>query len=111
MLPKQVANLSVDNPNLTAKPGADVVATVKVQRLFDYADAFKVDLTFPPNIKGVTADNVTIAPGANEAKLTIRVAKDAPPMNLPNLNLRAVAVVNGNVTLTHEIKINVVVQK
>ena len=111
VLPKQVANLSVDNPNLTAKPGADVVATVKVQRLFDYADAFKVDLTLPPNIKGVAADNITIAPGANEAKLTIRIAKDAPPMNLPNLNLRAVAVVNGNVTLTHEIKINLNIVK
>jgi len=82
-----------------------------VQRLFDYADAFKVDLTLPPNIKGVAADNITIAPGANEAKLTIRIAKDAPPMNLPNLNLRTVAVVNGNVTLTHEIKINLNIVK
>jgi hypothetical protein len=111
VLPKQVANLTVDNPNLTAKPGADVVATVKVQRLFDYADAFKVDLTLPPNTKGVTVENITIAPGANEAKLTIKIAKDAPPMNLQNLNLRAVAVVNGNVTLTHEIKINLNIVK
>jgi hypothetical protein len=111
VLPKSVANLSVDNPNLTVKPGTDAVVLVKVQRLFDYADVFKVDLTLPPNTKGVSVENITIAPGANDAKLTIKVAKDAPPMNLQNLSLKAVAVVNGNVTLTHEIKINVNIVK
>jgi hypothetical protein len=111
VLPKQVANLSVDNPNLTVKPGADAVLTVKVQRLFDYADAFKVELVMPPNAKSLSADNITIAPGAAEAKLTIRVAKDAAPMNVQGLTVRAVAVVNGNVNLTHETKINVNIVK
>jgi hypothetical protein len=111
VLPKQVANLTVDNPNQTVKLGADAAIAVRVQRLFDYADAFKVELVLPPNTKGVTADNITIAPGANEAKLTLRIAKDAAPTNLQNLTLRAVAVVNGNVNLTHEIKINVNIVK
>jgi hypothetical protein len=111
VLPKQVATLSVDKPNTTIKAGAETVLLVKVARLFDYADAFKVDLQLPANAKGLTADNITIAPGANEAKLTLRVAPGTPPVNLANLNLRAVAIVGGNVTLTHEIKINVNIVK
>ena len=46
-----------------------------------------------------------------EAKLTLKVAQGTPPINLQGLTLRAVAVVNGNVTLTHETKINVNIVK
>jgi hypothetical protein len=111
VLPKQVATLTVDNPNVTVKVGAEAVVTVKVQRLFDYADAFKVELVLPPNAKGLTAGNITIAPGANDAKLMLKVAPGTPPINLQGLTLRAVAVVNGNVNLTHELKINVNIVK
>lgn len=111
ILPKQVATLSVDNINPTVKVGAETAIAVRVARQFDYADAFKVELILPPNVKGVTADSITIAPGSNEAKMNLRVAAGTPPANLQNLTLRATAVVNGNVTLTHEIKINVNVAK
>jgi hypothetical protein len=111
VLPKQVATLSVDNVNPTIKTGAEGAITVRVARLFDYADAFKVELVLPPNVKGVSADNITIAPGANEAKMTLRIPPGTPAVNLQNLTLRATAVVNGNVTLTHEIKINVNIAK
>jgi hypothetical protein len=107
VLPKQVANLSVANPNLTVEVGGEVALDVRVQRLFDYADAFKVELVLPPNVKGVTMPNITIGPGANEAKLTLKIPQGTPPTNLQNLTLKAVAVVNGNVNLTHETKINV----
>jgi hypothetical protein len=111
VLPKQVATLSVDNANPMVKVGAEAVVLVKVARQFDYADAFKVELVLPPNAKGLTADNITIGPGANDAKLTLKVAQGTPPMNLQNLTLKAVAVVNGNVNLTHETKINVNIVK
>ncbi len=111
VLPKQVATLSVDNPNPTIKVGAEGTIVVKVARLFDYADAFKVDLVLPPNIKGVSSDNITIGPGMNEGKMILKIAAGTPPANLQNLTLRAVAVVNGNVTLTHETKINVIIAK
>jgi hypothetical protein len=111
VLPKQVANLSVDNANPTVKVGAEAAVAVKVQRLFDYADAFKVEVVLPPNAKGLTVDNTTIAPGANEAKLLFRVAQGTPPMNVQGITVRAVAVVNGNVNLTHETKINVNIVK
>lgn len=107
ILPKSVANLSVDNANPTVKVGNEVAILVKVARQFDYADAFKVQLEVPANIKGITAENITIGPGQNEAKLLIKVPADAMPGPRQNLNVKAIAVVNGNVTLVHETKINV----
>jgi hypothetical protein len=111
VLPKQVATLTVDNPNPTVKVGAEMAITVKVARQFDYADAFKVELVLPPNVKGVSADGLSIAPGMNEGKLILRIPAGTAPANLQNLTVRATAVVNGNVTLTHEVKINVNIAK
>ncbi len=111
VLPKQVATLSVDNANPTVKVGAEAPLLVKVARLFDYADAFKVELVLPPNVKGVTADGLTIAPNTSEVKMLLKVPQGTPPANLQNLIVRASAVVNGNVTLVHETKINVNIVK
>jgi hypothetical protein len=111
VLPKQVATLSVDNPNPTIKTGANGTILVKVARQYDFTDAFMVELVLPPNVQGVSAAGVTIPPGANEAKMVLAIAPGTPPANLQNLTVRATAVVNGNVTLTHEIKINVIVAK
>ena len=111
VLPKQVATLTVDNGNPTIKTGAEGTILVKVARQYDFADAFKVELVLPPNVKGVSADGITIPAGANEAKMILRIPPGTPPANLQNLTVRATAVVNGNVTLTHEIKINVNIAK
>ena len=111
VLPKQVATLSVDNANPTIKIGAEGAIMVKVARQFDYADAFKVELVLPPNVKGVNADVLTIPAGMNEVKMLLRVAPGTPPANLQNLIVRATAVVNGNVSLVHEVKINVNIAK
>ncbi|MSQ97396.1 MAG: hypothetical protein EXR98_22975 [Gemmataceae bacterium] len=111
VLPKQVATLSVDPAAPTIKVGAEGVITVKVARQYEYADAFKVELILPPNIKGVTADAVTIAPGANEAKMTLKIAAGTPISPLQNLTVRASAIVNTNVTLVHEVKFNVNIAK
>jgi hypothetical protein len=111
ILPKQVANLSVDNANPTVQMGKQGAVLVKVARLFDYGDSFKVELILPPGTQGVAADPIVIPAGANEAKLMLRVPENTPPGARANLTIRAVAVVNGNVTLVHETKINVNVVK
>lgn len=111
VLPKQVANLTVDNANPMVKLGADGAVLVKVGRLFDYNDVFKVELVLPKDVSGVTADPITIPAGANEAKLILKVPPNTPPGNRQNITIRAVAVVNGNVSLVHETKINVNVVK
>lgn len=111
VLPKQVATLSVDNANPTIKTGAEGPITVKVARLFDYDGVFKVDLVLPAGVKGISADPITIGGNVNEAKMMLKIAPGTPPASLQNLTIRATAVINGNVTLTHETKINVVVAK
>jgi hypothetical protein len=111
VLPKQVATLSVDNANPTIKTGNQGIITVKVARQYDYADAFKIELVLPPNVKGVSADTLTIPPGQNEAKMLLRVAPGTPPANLQSLTLRATAIVHGNVPLVHEMKFNIVIAK
>jgi hypothetical protein len=110
VIPKQVASLSVDNPNPQVKVGAEVVVLVKVARQFDYADSFKVTL-LPENTNGVTAADVVIPAGQNEVKLAFKAPAAAAVGARPNLTIRAVAVVNGNVMLNHDVKINVNVVK
>jgi len=111
ILPKQVATLTVSDANVALKAGGEKEVIVKVARLFDYADAFKIQLVMPPEMKGVAAQDVTIAPGQTDAKLVLKIASDAQPGPRANLTIRATAIVNGNVTLTHETKLNVNVTK
>jgi hypothetical protein len=111
VLPKQVANLTVDNANLTIKAGAEGALAVRVARLFDYADAFKVELVLPPNTKGIEVAGGTLPAGAGELKLSLKVPPGTAPANVQNIVVRATAVVNGNVNLVHETKINVNITK
>lgn len=111
ILPKQVANLSVDNANPTVKMGAETAILVKVARLFDYQDSFKVELEAPKGVEGVSAAPIVIPANANEAKLILKAAPNTPAGPRANLTIRASAVVHGNVTLVHETKITVNVAK
>jgi hypothetical protein len=111
ILPKQVAQVSVSNGNPTIKLGNQAEVVVRVNRQYDYADAFKVKLVLPQGMKGLSADEVTIPADQNEVKLLLRVPADATPGNRPNLTVQAVALVEGTVPLTHETKINVNIVK
>jgi len=111
VLPKQVANLSLPNANVTAKIGNQAEVVVKLARMYDYAGEFKVELLLPPNAKGVSADPVTVPAGKDEAKIIVRIAADAAPVNLQNLVVKAMAMVNGNLPTVHEAKVNVNVVK
>jgi len=114
VLPKQVANLSVDNANPAIKLGKELatgVITVRVARQFDYADTFKVELILPKEAKDVSADATVIPANQNEVKLTLKVPPSAAPGNRTNLIVRATAVIHGDVVLVHETKINVNVVK
>jgi hypothetical protein len=111
VLPKQVATLSLANAAVTAKPSSQSEVVVKVARLQDYTGEFKVQLVLPANIKGVSADEVTIPAGQNEGKLIVKIAADAAPGNRPDLIVRATAMQNGNVPTPHETKLSVNVVK
>jgi hypothetical protein len=111
ILPKQVAQLSVNNGNPTIKLGKQQEIVVRVSRQHEYADAFKVKLVLPPGMQGISADEVTVPAGQNEAKLVLRVPPGATPGNRSNLTIEAIALIHGNVPLKHETKINVNVVK
>jgi hypothetical protein len=111
VLPRQVATLTVATPNPTIKLGQEFALTVRVTRQYEFDGEFKVDLVLPKGVQGVEATPVVIPAGANEAKLVLRVPTNAPLGGRPNLVVRAIATVNGNVPLTHETKINVNITK
>jgi hypothetical protein len=111
VLPKQVAQLSVSNAGPTLKPGSKTELVVRVNRQFDYADAFKVKLVVPAGMRGISADAVTLPAGQNEVKLLLQASASVTPGNHPNLTVEAVALFNGNVPLTHQTKITVNVVK
>jgi hypothetical protein len=84
---------------------------VKLARNPGFAGEFKVQLVLPANVKGVSADEVTIPAGKDEAKLMLKIAPDAAPGNRPDLIVRAIAMQNGNVPTPHDFKISVNVVK
>jgi len=83
----------------------------KVARVPEYKGEFKVQLVLPANTKGLSAADVTIPAGQNEAKLIVKVAADAAPGNHPDLIVRATAMQNGNVPTPHDVKFSLNVVK
>jgi hypothetical protein len=107
VLPRQVASLAVSNPNTTLKIGAISELTVKVTRSNDYTGPFKVQVILPPGMSDIGADEVAIPQGKDEAKVILRAPANAVPGNRKDLIVRAIAVLDGNIWLTHESKFNV----
>jgi hypothetical protein len=105
IVPKQVATLTVDNANPPLKAGGETAVTLKVARQFDYPGEFKVQL-LPDNTNGVSAQELVIGAGQNDAKLILKAADGVNPGPRQNLTVRAIAVVEG-VSLNHDVKINV----
>ena len=104
--------MTVTPPNANAKLGTQAKVVVKVNRLFDYPGEFKVELVLPPNTKGVSAPEVTIPAGKDEAELVITIDSDAGSVgNKAGLLVRATAMFNGSVPVKHEAKFAINVQK
>jgi hypothetical protein len=111
VLPKTVATVTASVPNANVKAGAATEVIVKVARQFEYAGEFKVALVLPPNVAGVSADEVTIPAGMDEVKLVLKAAADAAAGPRADLLVRATAMFNGNVAVTQEAKFTVTVVK
>jgi hypothetical protein len=106
VLPKTVATLALTNAAPSAKPGAQAEVVLRVTRQADYAGEFKVQVVLPKDTKGISAADVTIPAGKNEAKVVVKVAADAAPGNRAGLILRATGTLNGNVPVPHEVQFN-----
>jgi hypothetical protein len=110
VIPKQVATLTAAVTGPGIKPGEQADLVVKVARQHNYAGEFKVKLVFPPDLKGLSADETTIPAGQNEAKIVVHADPEAAPGPRNNLAVVASATLEG-VALVHEIKLNVNVIK
>jgi hypothetical protein len=111
VLPRQVANLSVNNANPTLKIGQQAEVVVQVARLNDFGGEFKVQLVLPANMKGLAADMATIPPGKNDTKLVLKAPADAMPGNRAGVIVRASATIHPEVVLSQDVPLNVNVVK
>jgi len=107
IVPVSLARISVGPlPNGSIKLGASAEVIVKVERQLDYSGEFKVAFTPPPEAKGVTAAEVVIPPGQNEAKLTIKVDPSAKPGSVNNATVKVTGLFEKNYPVLHETKLN-----
>ncbi len=111
VLPRTVGKLALATPNPTLKAGAQVEVVVKVERLYDYAGEFKVSLVPPANVKDVSAAEIVIPAGKDEATLVLKAPAGAAPGGRNDLIVRAVAMVGANTPATQEVKFNLNVTK
>jgi hypothetical protein len=105
--PKEVAKLTVTPANVTVKAGREAAVTVKVARQFDYDGELKIRLVLPPDAKGLSAEEVVIPAGKNEARLVVAADADAKAGPRQNVRVQATALFNGKVPTTQESKLGV----
>jgi hypothetical protein len=111
VLPKSVATMALANVSPSAKAGTQTEVVLNLKRLSDYSGEFKVQVLVPTSVKGVTAEDATIPAGKDQVKLVLRVAPDAAPGKLPDLIVRASAVLDGGVPVAQETKFTLSVLK
>ena len=70
-----------------------------------------MSLVPPASVKDVTAAEVLIPAGKDEATLMLKAPPTAAPGGRNDLLVKAVALVNGNVPTTQEVKFNLNVVK
>lgn len=110
ILPAALARITVPQ-GLNLKAGESVELPVKVERLFDYAGEFRVAFTPPPEIKGLTAQDVVIPPGQDEARLTLRAEATLPPTAINNALLKVTALFDGDYPVVHETRVSLNIRK
>ncbi|HEY1190207.1 MAG TPA: PPC domain-containing protein [Gemmata sp.] len=92
-------DLAIGDDPFALKPGGEVTVPVKVKRLHGYAGAYTLELV-PSGGTGVSAANVTIPAGANEAKLVLKAAASAKANKNMKFTVRATAKIDDSTLRT-----------
>lgn len=112
VIPNSVAKVTIGTlPANIIKTGLSGELTIKVDRQYEYAGDFKVKFELPKGITGVTAQEITIPAGKDEAKLVLKALGDAKPGAVSNAIVTLTAMYGGKHALTHEAKVNFTVVK
>ncbi len=106
----KVAQVELPNQKISVKQGEEVDLVVRLKRLYDYKGEFQVQLDTPGGTSGISSSTVKIAKNGNEAKLKIKVAKNAKVLSRPDFKVSVTARV-GNVTFTHEAQFEMSITK
>lgn len=110
VLPKTLATLSLGTTTANVKIGGQTELVVRVARQYKFSGEFKVQVVLPPGVTGVSAAEVTIPAGQDEAKLVLAAPAGTNPGGRNNLVVKATAMYNGK-PIVHETKLNVNVVK
>ncbi len=106
VIPTFVAKLTPGAiPNGVVKIGTPAEFTIKIDRQYEYAGEFKVKFVPPMGVTGITAAEVTVPAGKDEAKLSFTAAADAKPGAVAGV-VTVTAVYGGKHTIVHEAKVN-----
>ncbi len=111
IVPKVLGKLTALPAASKVSLGKDVEITVKFARAFDLPLALKVEAVLPPGVKGITAKDVTIKAGDDEAKIVFSVAPNATIGQTPAITIRATAMFNDTVPVVHETKVTLAIAK
>jgi hypothetical protein len=111
ILPKELARVTVSTNDLSVKPGATALATVRVARLHAYAGEFQLDFVETDDTRGLRAESVTIPAGQDSATLKIEADDDAKPGDRGRLIARATGLYRGTMPVSQETRFNVRVAK
>ena len=114
ILPTALGQFTVAAPP-PLKTGSMIELVVNVNRLNNFVGEYKLKLIVPENLKDISADEVTLPAGQNQAKLLVKAGDNAPAGNFQNLPLQIVGIytplVGEPVAIPHEVKVNLTVQK
>jgi len=106
VLPTSVAKFTAGPiPNNVIKAGTTVEAPIKIDRQYGFAGEFKVKFVPPMGVTGVTAEEVTVPAGKDEAKLTFKAAADAKPGAVAG-TITVTAIYDKKYPITHETKVS-----
>jgi len=111
IVPKQLGKFNATPANAKVSLGKDVEVTVRIARQYDLPLSLKVEAILGPNVKGVTAKDVTIKAGDEEAKLIFTVAPNATVGAPQSITIRATAMFNGDTPIVHETKLTLTIAK
>jgi hypothetical protein len=106
IVPTSLATVTASMPQPNVKPGAAGEILVKVTRQHNFTGEYKVKLVLPPNVKGLSPEDVVIPAGKDQVTLVVGVARDMKPGNVANLTIQVTALFDPQTPVTSETKFN-----
>ncbi len=110
VLPASFGKVTIAPPK-AIPAGTDGELVVKVERLHGYVGDYKIKVTLPATVKGVTIAEATIAANQTEVKIPVKVAADAPAGPVANIPVAVTATYEGKHAVVTQAMASVTIEK